>query len=431
MRKKKRKYHLVLLIGVGIILTFGMFIGISFKLNCLNTQQHDLSSKDQNMRFSKNQPLDSHRYSSPQNHLFPEFSISSYQFENFSEEIRTKIWRDYVQYHQRVLEGRYYLEAQKNFPLHSLASYDLSAKYLVFRPAESGWGNRFQMLSFAFQVALVTSRVFLVDWILPCNISELLETPVINWYLDQALSKSSGWNMSYHNSRVELQFDTATQIASFFQNEAIHQLLEPWQFVVISHWSTYETYLAKNEWYSKILKSFFHPNPIQIVSQFLIKPHPTIQKEIEDFKQMHDLKNREVIALQIRRGTKETSFVEIVNLNMEKQFWICAKKFQKSNQTKFFLATDDHTTRERAKLPENMGNRVVFSTKPIVHSGMQQDVDTQGNKRTLEGLRAVVFDFWMLGEFDKVLISDYSSFSRVAAQRTNKNVTVISETTKC
>jgi hypothetical protein len=37
--------------------------------------------------------------------------------------------------------------------------------------------------------------------------------------------------------------------------------------------------------------------------------------------------------------------------------------------------------------------------------GMQQNVDTTGKPRTLEGLRAVVFDFWMLGEFDKLLIT--------------------------
>jgi hypothetical protein len=42
----------------------------------------------------------------------------------------------------------------------------------------------------------------------------------------------------------------------------------------------------------------------------------------------------------------------------------------KQKKTLFFLATDDHTTRIRAK--EFFGDRVKFSNHPIVHSGMQQ-----------------------------------------------------------
>jgi len=73
------------------------------------------------------------------------------------------------------------------------------------------------------------------------------------------------------------------------------------------------------------------------------------------------------------------------------------------SKTRYFLATDDHATRIRAR--QNLGDKVFFSDKPIVHSGMQQKIDTQGNSRTLEGFRAVIFDFWMLGEFDQLLIT--------------------------
>jgi hypothetical protein len=36
---------------------------------------------------------------------------------------------------------------------------------------------------------------------------------------------------------------------------------------------------------------------------------------------------------------------------------------------------------------------------------MQQTEDTLGKPRDVEGLRAVVFDFWMLGEFDRLFIT--------------------------
>ena len=67
------------------------------------------------------------------------------------------------------------------------------------------------------------------------------------------------------------------------------------------------------------------------------------------------------------------------------------------------MATDDHNTRERAKA--FFGDKIGFSDQPIVHSGNQQTIDTTGKPRTVEGLQAVIFDMWMLGEADKLFVT--------------------------
>lgn len=73
-------------------------------------------------------------------------------------------------------------------------------------------------------------------------------------------------------------------------------------------------------------------------------------------------------------------------------------------------------------------------------------MDTMGRPRTLEGLRAVVFDFWMLGESDVLLVTgnrftsamhfntlliDHSAFSSVAGERKGNSVVVLSPTKSC
>ena len=62
---------------------------------------------------------------------------------------------------------------------------------------------------------------------------------------------------------------------------------------------------------------------------------------------------------------------------------------------------------------------------------MQQTEDTEGKPRTIEGLRAVIFDFWMLTEFDELIITDYSSFSLIAKLKFDKPVITINPFTQC
>jgi hypothetical protein len=64
----------------------------------------------------------------------------------------------------------------------------------------------------------------------------------------------------------------------------------------------------------------------------LLKPHYAIQDEIESFKINNGLLNREVIAMQIRRGSKETSFVPIASLEEELMFYTCAKHYSSSQE---------------------------------------------------------------------------------------------------
>lgn len=51
-----------------------------------------------------------------------------------------------------------------------------------------------------------------------------------------------------------------------------------------------------------------------------------------EFKKKFELDQHQVIAMQIRRGTKETSFVEIATEQQENIFWSCALKMAQSDK---------------------------------------------------------------------------------------------------
>jgi hypothetical protein len=68
-----------------------------------------------------------------------------------------------------------------------------------------------------------------------------------------------------------------------------------------------------------------------------LKPHPTIWNQMETFKNMNGLgesSNVEVIAMQIRRGTKQTSYEEIATIEMENSFFQCAIQMAKSEEVR-------------------------------------------------------------------------------------------------
>jgi hypothetical protein len=71
---------------------------------------------------------------------------------------------------------------------------------------------------------------------------------------------------------------------------------------------------------------------VKVTFDLVLKPHPLISAEIDLFKRKHQLDSHEVIAMQIRRGTPETSFVPIASEKEELMFWTCAKKYATTEQ---------------------------------------------------------------------------------------------------
>jgi len=59
---------------------------------------------------------------------------------------------------------------------------------------------------------------------------------------------------------------------------------------------------------------------------------------MKQFKKEHQLDGSyEVIAMQIRRGTEQTSFVKIATEKEESMFWRCAKMLSKSEEVEHFM----------------------------------------------------------------------------------------------
>jgi hypothetical protein len=213
---------------------------------------------------------------------------------------------------------------------HKSARNSECSKYIVYRPSEAGFGNRIQVLVAAFQLALLTGRIFVIDWKEPCDMRELFETPSINWNFDEIEGRDLWWNK---NSTWTIKFRNNDEfITDLFSKKNLTTELEGFKYVVIQHFSSFEPLMRRNPLYENILFQLFGDNSIKVVAHLLFSPSKIIQKEIEQFKVQHHLIGTEVIAMQIRRGTKETSFVPIATLEQEEMFFKCAKLLSSSEK---------------------------------------------------------------------------------------------------
>lgn len=171
-------------------------------------------------------------------------------FQYKSTDSREKIWNDYLEFHRRSLED-----------------FECS-KYVVFIPAESGFGNRLQMLVASFQLAVVTGRTFLVHWTQPCNISELFEDPPLNWYFDQLVTPQRTW--FFNSSQIQIDMEDRNQTAEFFRTTNYTNYFKAYHFVIINHWSSFESWMRENSLYSDVLNLFFGNNSVQVSCKIIV-----------------------------------------------------------------------------------------------------------------------------------------------------------------
>lgn len=127
----------------------------------------------------------------------------------------------------------------------------------------------------------------------------------------------------------------------------------------------------------------------------LFVPQPDIQERIDGVSALYD---GNTIGVHIRR----TDNIQAINNSPIQSFYrILAEEVKKDSSVKFYLASDDDNVKK--DFQEKFPHRIITS-----------DVKTERN--SLEGMKSAVIDLFCLSRTKKIIGSDYSSYSQIAAE---------------
>lgn len=290
-------------------------------------------------------------------------------------------------------------------------------------------------------LALLTNRTLLVDWTSPVPLTSLVSlNPSLNLLLDPHTASQ----ISQLRSINANAWDHHKGYSHFPEDVLKNQdILSTWNAPVV-HFSAGEDWLSHllqnvhlkddimrvfgthpaRQWSERNLQLLAH----ELLSFLIVDMSPAAQSYLsrssiynsfygeKGFSSPESLPN--IIGIQIRIGTNNTSFEPFVDLEKDvPKFWTCADNILKSKpNSKIFLATDSADVKHMALERFERGT-VLFFEGPIVHSGNEQLTDEHGKGRSLDGLLKVVVDWWLLGESQYMFRSRQSTFGRSAAIR--------------
>ena len=151
-------------------------------------------------------------------------------------------------------------------------------------------------------------------------------------------------------------------------------------------------------------EKYTHKNPLFISChsmcqhanlKALFVPRPEIQEQID---RIHTLYEKNTIGVHIRR----TDNIQAINNSPIQSFYhILAEEIKKDSSVKFYLASDDKNVKK--DFLEKFPNRIITC-------------NNKTERNSLEGMKAAVTDLFCLSKTRKIIGSDYSSYSQIAAE---------------
>jgi len=311
----------------------------------------------------------------------------------------TRAMEEYVQLHAEILNRPY-----------------SERKFLYFEASDDGLGNRIQGLLSALLLAMLTNRAFVIKWPVttncPADFASLFGPPLSNWTFSQMLpymaeneevvknEAQSRWYAYCRHCSIGGGGDPPTPWSSWS-----YLLCDPHfgfhtsgRIIKIRSTQWFAPVIAHNQnWREKVCQ-LTGPDIFGSLASTL---HPTdsLQQRIQEFKKNH-FEGSEVVGLQMRR-------LEILGVkgDREEVFWRCAAMLSKDSRTKWFLATDEEST--RTKLKNLIGDRLLYVNESIT-------------RRDEEGVQNALVEMWLLGEVDHIITTPYSTFGYSAHARTSK-----------
>eukprot|EP01080_Neovahlkampfia_damariscottae_P006023 gene6023-10025_t len=373
---KKRKYFLILIILI-ILATIGYFI--PFK-------------KIEEIKVDKN--------------FVPKFKLPSY-FKRYMKTNKLRdLYEDYSIFHER-----------------SITSFkdckDLEdRKVLIFKPfVSAGLGNNLVGLTSSFLVALLTERVFLVNWQgqwgCGAPLVELFKNPneKFKWSYPEFMATHTGCHRQNDlNLEITHREKESDYSNGLFKCKNIQVEIDNYGgWIEISSNQYFIPYLIENENYSKFLRRMFPKlNVFSEISKFLYHPVDVIQQRIDHFLNQNSEK-KNLIGIQIRHNEKENQIIWPKGEH-EKYFWKCAQENLipklKKDDFKIFIVSDNSTTKHHAKQYFGEEN-VIFIDNVYRNSGWYL------NGRDSESVKDALVEMFAFTKCKEFIVSQWSTFGNV------------------
>ena len=288
---------------------------------------------------------------------------------------------------------------------HCLQNPGSHAQYIVYKGTTfAGMGNVLPPVVTGFLLALMTDRVFFIDF--PMFGAIFAHELDFNWTKNSATLLGTRRNV------------TTIQTFSGFEDKALGLWLHGDLEDVFSRqdvvyygpdMDSLSPVLIANQHYASFFKKYFPTREVfSRLSQFLFTLTPALQLVVDSFHRRHF--GNFTVGLQIRKRKCGIDAVPCEHLPRIESFCSVAKALQYSagisdEDVRFFVATDTEATLAQVKN--------ILGAERVVHTNYNMTTFTEaGNPGTHE---AAVVDLKLLSLCDDLVITSASSFGSVAA----------------
>lgn len=352
----------------------------------------------------------------------------------------TKLYHETIRNRERVFQGcgSNWQELYKVFHDKSLQSWK-SGRYLIYSCKGkgygcAGYGNRIGGIASLFFLAVLTNRVFLIDWKEPESLAleRFLQPNKIQWNYDlseiESLpSATHYWGKGYpKNLQPENIIKPSNDYGAFarwFQtvnfdnyfNKPVERITATWSF---GHEMWSNPYLASKADKLGVVRPVISYSLVGCVFNFLFKTTKELQSKINQARTIiFPSVSPPVIGLHIRMGDAVFGRRRPLNVQNFKTFFKCAQLVESSiaesskkhvpDQIKWFLATDDVSIKQYA-IQQFPGKILTLDLKPQ-HIGIFHKVRFP----SYEGMMGVLLDHFLLADCFFLILSS-STFGKTS-----------------
>jgi hypothetical protein len=271
--------------------------------------------------------------------------------------------------------------------------------FVIFQVPLQGWGNRIRTLASSYLLAVLSERVFLVDWTTPTPLDKLI-TPPLQWSLQEYLARCPTSQLQSLSTLSREVREVLVSNGRYTPNgvSPLWRILERKNVKIhfskkkvlsVVGYSAFTRAFTANPYHRLQMSAFRNvDDPLEVLFPYLFgKPSQELEQIIEPFAQ--EFKNHYIVGLQMRFGAHDNYFVYPENsvvgghqvsrevaeaytrgsiADKAQIFFKCARRMVDENQkVKVFLATDNSEVVQLAK--QTFGNKLLFLEGGLAHSG--------------------------------------------------------------
>jgi len=276
-----------------------------------------------------------------------------------------------------------------------------SDRFIVFRPTNTGTGNRLLALISSYLLSIVTGRQFMIDWqitpVFSAELSQLFTSTKIVFSSEaHGLYNITNNDANYLDIIVcrQCSFRPHTDSYSVITSKDINSLYQKKYLIVTSNAYFATSLIANHNYRSMICSKFQKGQLFKVLFEELFTLTDELNKTIDSLSQQFN--NNKVIGIQIRNKDR----VAFPSKDIYR-FFNCADVIgSKYPNAMFFIATDTPSITEYAK---------EFFKDRLITSNLDPHVFD------IQGIKSAIIDLILLSKCHELILTPYSTFGSVSA----------------